>query len=368
MSIRVPYDVVKSTVTQVFLNLGLSEEQAELCAAVHSESSLDGVESHGLNRVPRFVSYVRRGWVDLNARPERVGARGAVENYDGHLGVGVLNARFCMDRAVALAKEHGIGCVALKNTTHWMRGGSYAWQAARAGFIGISWTNTESCMPMWGSKEQGVGNNPFCIAIPRKNGPIVLDMAMSQYAYGKLGVYRLAGRQLPYPGGFDANGTLTTDPAAIEASRRILPMGYWKGSAMAIALDLAAAAMANGKTGAELDREGRGSCTGCCQIFIAYDPYLFGSEEEIQAKLDDRVAAADATAPDRPGGRVTCPGERTAALRAENLEQGVVVDEQIWQQILDLAAGRPETPDLSVLHAPAAPAGAAAPGAVSGTV
>ena len=206
MSIRVPYETVKSTVTQAFLNLGLSQEKAEKCAEIHTESSLEGIESHGLNRVPRFAEYVQKGWVDINAEPELVGAKGAVENYDGHLGIGTLNATFCMDRAVALAKEHGIGCVALKNTTHWMRGGSYAWQAAQAGFIGISWTNTESCMPMWGSKVPGVGNNPFCIAIPRKSGPIVLDMAMSQYAYGKLGVYRLAGKQLPFPGGFDKDG------------------------------------------------------------------------------------------------------------------------------------------------------------------
>lgn len=347
MSIRVPYDTVLSTVKEAFLKMGLREEQAQQCAEIHTESSLEGIESHGLNRVPRFAEYVQKGWVDINARPELVGAKGAVENYDGHLGIGVLNATFCMDRAIALAKEHGIGCVALKNTTHWMRGGSYAWQAAQAGFIGISWTNTESCMPMWGSKEPGVGNNPFCIAIPRKSGPIVLDMAMSQYAFGKLGVYRLAGKQLPYPGGFDKDGNLTTDPGAIEQSRRILPTGYWKGTGMAIALDLAAAAMANGRTGVELDREDRGSCTGCCQIFIAYDPYLFGSEEEIQAKWDDRVAAADATAPDHEGGHVTCPGERTAATRARNLQEGIVVDEQIWQQIQDLAAGKTGIKDIS---------------------
>ena len=347
MSIRVPVETVKATVKQAFLNLGLTEEQAEQCAEIHTESSLEGIESHGLNRVPRFAEYVQKGWVDIKAKPELVGAKGAVENYDGHLGIGTLNATFCMDRAVELAKVHGIGCVALKNTTHWMRGGSYAWQAAQAGFIGISWTNTESCMPMWGSKKPGVGNNPFCIAIPRKSGPIVLDMAMSQYAYGKLGVYRLAGKQLPYPGGFDKDGNLTSDPAAIEASGRILPTGYWKGTGMAIALDLAAAAMANGKTGADLDREGRGSCTGCCQIFIAYDPYLFGDEEEIQAKFDDRVAAADATEPDHEGGHVTCPGERTAATRERNLREGVVVDEQIWQQCLDLAAGKMETKDIS---------------------
>ena len=123
MSIRVPYETVKSTVTQAFLNLGLSQEKAEKCAEIHTESSLEGIESHGLNRVPRFAEYVQKGWVDINAEPELVGAKGAVENYDGHLGIGTLNATFCMDRAVALAKEHGIGCVALKNTTHWMGGG-----------------------------------------------------------------------------------------------------------------------------------------------------------------------------------------------------------------------------------------------------
>lgn len=108
MSIRVPYETVKSTVTQAFLNLGLSQEKAEKCAEIHTESSLEGIESHGLNRVPRFAEYVQKGWVDINAEPELVGAKGAVENYDGHLGIGTLNATFCMDRAVALAKEHGL--------------------------------------------------------------------------------------------------------------------------------------------------------------------------------------------------------------------------------------------------------------------
>jgi len=347
MSIRVPYDTVRSTVKRAFLNMGLTEEKAEKCAKIHTESSLDGVESHGLNRIPRFAEYVQKGWIDIHAEPELTGAKGAVENYDGHLGIGVLNAGFCADRVIALAKEHGIGCVALKNTTHWMRGGSYAWQMAEAGFIGISWVNTESCMPMWGSKEPGIGNNPFCMAIPREKGPIVLDMAMSQFAYGKLGVYRLAGKQLPYPGGFDKDGNLTTDPGTIEESRRIIPAGYWKGTGMAIALDLAAAAMANGKTGLDLDLEKRGSCTGCCQIFIAYDPYLFGSKEEIQKKFDDRVKAADATKPDHEGGHVTCPGERTIVTRNRNRKEGIVVDEQIWEQINQLAAGNLKVTDIA---------------------
>lgn len=344
MSIRIPFDTVKETVKKALLNAGLTEEQAETCALIHTQSSADGVESHGLNRVPRFVNYIRKGWVDLKGRPELTGAVGAVENYDGHLGIGITNALFCTDRAMELAKEHGIGCVALKNTTHWMRGGTYMWRMAEAGFMGISWINSESCMPMWGSDEEGVGNNPFCMGIPREDGPIVLDMAMSQYAYGKLGVYRLAGRQLPYPGGFDTEGRLTTDPGEIETSRRVLPIGYWKGSGFAIVLDLAAALMANGLSGIHMDSAARGSCGGCCQIFIAFNPYLFGGKEEIQRMLNERVAAADATHPVTEGGQVYCPGERSRMNRERSMREGVVVDEVIWEQVQAIAAGdsRPE--------------------------
>lgn len=340
MSIKVPFNTVKSTVKKAFLNIGMSEASAEICAQTHAESSADGVESHGLNRVPRFVEYVQNGLVNINGKPKLVGGKGAVENYDGELGIGITNAIFCADRAVELAKTHGIGCVALKNTTHWMRGGTYAWRMANAGFMGMSWINTESCMPMWGSDVPSVGNNPFCIAIPREDGAIVLDMAMSQYAYGKLGVYRLAGKQLPFAGGFDKDGNLTTDPGAIEESKRILPTGYWKGSGMAIALDMAAALMAGGKCGADMDEENKGSCTGCCQIFIAYDPYLFGSKEDTQAMLNHRVAAADSAHPENENNPVTCPGERTISTRAKSMADGVNVDELVWQQVCDIANGK----------------------------
>lgn len=340
--LRVPFEQLKSTIKQALLNAGLPEDVAEECARTHAESSLDGVQSHGLNRVPRFIDYVRRGWVDPEGKPELVGARGAVENYDGHLGPGITNARFCMGRAVELAKDHGIGCVALRNTTHWMRGGSYAWQAAQAGYVAMCWTNTESSMPLWGSTEPGVGNNPFCLGIPRQKGPVVLDMAMSQFSWGKIGTYRLAGRQLPFDGGYDAQGQLTRDPAAIEESHRILPAGYWKGSGMALALDLAAAALSGGKSGSVMDAEGRGSCTGACQVFIALDPYLFGSEEQVQQMLDQRIDAAHATAPVDAGRPVAYPGEHTLERRQQNLREGVVVDPTIWAQVQALAAGSTE--------------------------
>ncbi len=347
MSVRIPFDEMKATAKKAFLNLGLSEEKAELCATIHTQSSADGVESHGMNRIPRFAEYVQKGWVDVHAEPELVGSKGACENYDGHLGIGVCNAVFCADRAAELAKERGIGLVTIKNTTHWMRGGAYAWRIAYKGYMGISWINTESCMPMWGSDEPGVGNNPFCMAIPREKGPIVVDMAMSQYAYGKLGVYRMQGKKLPYPGGFDQEGHLTDDPGAIEKSGRILPTGYWKGSSLAIALDLAAAMLANGFCGTDMDEQGKGSCTGCCQVFIAIDPYLFGGKEEVQKMLDRRVAAADASHPINPAHPVKCPGESTVARRERSMKEGVNVDETVWAQIQQLAAGNLDVQDIA---------------------
>lgn len=334
---RIPFQTVMETIKKAFLKAGLTEEQAELCAKTHTESSCDGVYSHGVNRVPRFVDYLSKGWIDPKGTPELVHAVGAAENYDGHLGIGILNAKFCMNRAVALAKEHGIGLVALKNTTHWMRGGTYAWDAANAGFMGMCWINTESCMPLWGAKAPSVGNNPFCIGIPRKAGNIVLDMAMSQYAYGKLQVMRLAGKQLPYPGGFDKDGNLTSDPGAIEESMRILPTGYWKGSGMALVLDMAAAMLSGGQSGDQMDAKGKGSCTSCCQIFIAFNPNLFGTQEQAEEMLQRRIDAVHNAIPEQEGGQVSFPGERTAQTRAEHLKNGVEVDETVWAEVCRLA-------------------------------
>lgn len=334
---RVPFETVKQTIKAAMLKAGLSAEQAETCATVHAESSRDGVYSHGLNRVPRFVDYVKKGWVNKDGAPTLAKARGCAENYDGNLGIGILNAKFCMGRAVALAKEHGVGMVALRNTTHWMRGGTYAWQAADAGYMAMCWTNTESNMPVWGAKNATVGNNPFCIGIPCRSGNMVLDMAMSQYAYGKLEVTRLAGKQLPYAGGFDTDGNLTTDPGAIEESLRILPIGYWKGSGFAVALDMAAALLANGNAAPAMDTLGNGSCGGCCQVFIAFDPYLFSEKADADATLESCIAQIHNASPVKAGARITYPGERTADSRIDSMENGVEVDERVWAEVCALS-------------------------------
>jgi LDH2 family malate/lactate/ureidoglycolate dehydrogenase len=98
----------------------------------------------------------------------------------------------------------------------------------------------------WGSAEIRLGNNPIVLAVPRPPAHVVFDMAMSQFSYGALGAYRERGEQLPVDGGFDSEGRLTRDPAAIEESQRVLPVGYWKGAGLAMMLDMIAAILSGG--------------------------------------------------------------------------------------------------------------------------
>src|SRR5665213_1480585 len=221
---RLPLDEVQSTLAGVLARLGLADERAQTCARLFAETTRDGVYTHGVNRFPRFVGTIRNGSVNVKAAAQRVAGFGALERWDGNRGPGNLNALAAMERAIWLGREHGVGCVTLGNTNHWMRAGSYGWQAAEAGMIGICWTNTMPNLPPWGGLDPVLGNNPLVFAVPRPSGHVVLDMAMSQFSYGALESYRNCGRQLPVDGGFDMDGNLTRDPAAIEASQRALPI------------------------------------------------------------------------------------------------------------------------------------------------
>ena len=167
---RLTFDEIKNEIKRVFMKYGLSEEKAETCARIHTESTYDGIYSHGTNRVASFVDYIKKGWVDVHADPSLDREFGAVRIYNGNLGPGILNALYGADRAMELADQYGIGMVGIHNTTHWMRGGTYGLYVAKKGYVGIMWTNTEACMPPWGGKDCRLGNNPFVMAMPGPDG------------------------------------------------------------------------------------------------------------------------------------------------------------------------------------------------------
>jgi 3-dehydro-L-gulonate 2-dehydrogenase len=336
---------MKTAIKSAFVQSGMNNEKAEICAQIHTESSCDGIYSHGLNRVARFVEYINKGWVVANAEPSLEKRMATIEIYNGNLGPGILNARFAMDRAMEIAKENGLGLVSLHNTTHWMRGGTYGWQAAEKGFMAICWTNTESCMPAWGAKTVGIGNNPFIMAVPRKEGNVVLDMAMSQYSYGKLQVTRLNNEELPFSGGYDHEGNLTNQPGPIEETKRILPTGFWKGSGLAILLDVFSAILSNGLSTAGIDKAGKGSCGSCNQVFIAIDPLQFGSQEFINQILEETILQVKSSEPSIENGNIYYPGEQSLKTRLENIKFGIPVDDDIWAEVQKLSLGKTNSSD-----------------------
>jgi 3-dehydro-L-gulonate 2-dehydrogenase len=331
--LRVSFDDLSSALERAMLRLGLPPEAAQISARLFAETTRDGVYSHGLNRFLRFEAMVRNGSIDVRAKATPTAAFGSIERWNGNRGVGNVNAHKAMLRTIELARANGIGVVAMANTNHWMRGGAFGWQAADAGMFAMCWSNTLANLPAWGSSVPTLGNNPLVIAIPRANGEhVVLDMAMSQFSYGALASYAKQGDPLPVPGGFDGDGRLTQDAAAIEASQRALPIGYWKGSGLSLVLDMIAAMLSGGLATYQLPLEPTLE-TGQSQIFLAIDPQNIAASNELQHIADGILEHLHHATPIDPLRPIRYPGEQTLQLREENLRLGVPVDPGIWEQI-----------------------------------
>jgi 3-dehydro-L-gulonate 2-dehydrogenase len=330
--IRIAYPELVKTLSTILRKFRFSDERAQLAAELFANASRDGVSSHGVNRFPRFIRMIRNGLVEPEAVPNLVSQSGGLERWDGNFGPGMLNAHHSMGRAIELSRKHGIACIALANTNHWMRGGNYGWQAADAGVIGICWTNTMPNLPPWGASDPRLGNNPLIIALPRKQGHVVLDIAMSQFSYGAIESYRRKGAMLPVPGGFNVRGELTRDPAEIEASYRPLPIGYWKGSGLALILDLVAVMLSAGQATHQLAHEPEREA-GLSQVFIAIDPAKLGGPAMVEKALESAIADLH-QAKTIDGETVRYPGEQVLKTRERNLREGVPVNEEVWQEII----------------------------------
>ena len=331
---RLDYSEIEPVLKAILLNHGFSIEKAGLCAQLITETSLDGVYSHGLNRFPVFIDSVQKGIVKPGNEPTLLKSLNNFENWDGNLGPGNLNAWFCMDRAICLAREYGMATVSLRNTNHWMRAGTYGLQAAGENCIGICMTNTKPNMPAWGGREANVGNNPIVVAVPHQPYPILLDMAMSQFSYGKMEVLEQLGEKLPCVGGFDKNLQLTDEPGAILESGLALPMGNWKGSGLAMLIDLLVSILSGGSTTREIGKNN--DEYGLSQLFVAFDLDQLSDEENTSRAIQDVTDSLLETSAIESGGQVFYPSQQTWLRREENKNQGIPVDPDSWEKIIAL--------------------------------
>ena len=332
--VRITYRQMESEFFRILKKNGFSSDKAKTCARVFAENSLDGVYSHGVNRFSRFVEFVEKKYIRIDNEPELKSSSGAVEQWDGKLGPGPINALVCTERAMQLAKEYGIGCVALSNTNHWMRGGTYGWKAAKAGFAFIGWTNTIPNMPAWGAVDCRLGNNPMIFAVPYNEEAIVLDMAMSQFSYGTMESYQIKKQQLPLPGGYDKKGRLTTDPSEIIETQRSLPVGYWKGAGLSLLLNIMATILSGGEATHEIGRHE--DDFGVSQVYISIDISKLNNYQMIAGILNEIIDDYHNSVPESDSKSIMYPGERALNTRKENLSKGIPVERIVWNQIKDL--------------------------------
>ena len=319
---------------RILKSLGFPDEKAEKCAEIFTINTIEGVYSHGINRFPRFVKNIEQGLVHPEAEPTLISRSGGVEQWNGNLGPGPLNAIFATQRVMEIAEEQTIGLLAMSNTNHWMRAGTYGWQAARKGFVFICWTNTCKNMPAWGATDPRLGNNPIVIAVPYRKEAIVLDLAMSQFSYGKMELLRREGKKLPYPGGYNAAGELTDKPEEILQTWRALPMGYWKGSGLSLLLDILAAILSGGLSTHQIP--GCESEHGISQVYIAIDLKNLKNYSSIEGSVNEIVKDLRKSIPEKENTKVRYPGESVLEIRNENIRNGIPVSTDLWKKILGL--------------------------------
>lgn len=331
---RISIREMEDTFYSILKREGLDDLKARTCAKVFTENSADGVYTHGVNRFPRFVQYLKEKYVIPTADPVLKSAFGAVEQWDGQLGTGITNALFCTERVLEIARNNGIGCVAIAHTNHWMRGGTYGWKAAKEGFAFICWTNTIANMPAWGARDNRLGNNPLIFAMPYENEAIILDMAISQFSFGKIELAKMQGEELPVAGGFDKNGNLSKDPVAILDSNLSLPVGYWKGAGLSLLLDIFAAILSGGLATNQVSKEA--AEINVSQVFIAIDLSKLHNASAIGQTLHAIIEDYKQSQPIPGKSGVRYPGESVVKIRKENQEKGIPVNEKVWEEILAL--------------------------------
>ncbi len=329
----IPYAEAVDTMTKG-LSRFMEEETARHFASVFADNSADGIASHGLNRFARYMDDMASGICNPKVlEAEKVSGLGGFEVWDAHFGVGPLIAEQMGKRVMTLAGEHGIGCIALRNNSHWLRAGRYALQMAQAGYVSFCFTNTCMNMAAWGSKQLSTGNNPMAMAVPYGEQGLLMDMAVSQYAFGKLEVMAQQGKMMDTPCGYDAQGNETNDPKKIIDGGMMFPMAMWKGSALSIMLDLMAVTLSAGRSSLEIGEPKDGE-KGMSQVYIAIHPDALPDKEHVQEKLQATLRFFHSL----NGGQssVHAPGENLPQVRKRSMEQGIPVTEATWEKIVSI--------------------------------
>jgi uncharacterized oxidoreductase len=333
---------LEDLLTDILAHAGAERDRARVCAEHLVAANLKGHDSHGVGMAPQYVRWIAGGQMKPNARAEVVHDRGAVMVVDGGFGLGQPVAREAVDLAIARAKDLGVCCLALRNSCHIGRIGTYGEQCANAGLISMHYVNVIGGGPAvapYGGREPRMLTNPYCCAIPRAGGEhVVLDFATSAIAIGKLRVAYMKGETVQPGALVQQSGAPTDDPRTFfegQARSLLTPFGLHKGGGLQILCELLGGALAGQWT---LRTERRFPAAVNNMLAIVIDPDAFGDRAGFEAEAEAMLAYIRATAPAEGFDRVRLPGDPERESMAQRLADGIPIDDNTWAQIREAAA------------------------------
>lgn len=239
-------------IKDIFIQIGLSIGDASLASDVLVQADYSGVSSHGIARLNQFVTRFQKGALNKRPKMSQLNDSDNIISLNGDNGSGIVIGPKGLELCIERAKKLGIACVTLNNSNHYGVGNYYAWEFAKADLIGITMTNTSPCIAPFGGIEKLFGTNPLTIAIPaNKHYPIVLDMATSKAAYGKIERSAIEKQGIPLGWAIDEKGKPTENPLeALKGS--LLHFGGYKGYGIALIIDVLTSVFAQANYGKEL--------------------------------------------------------------------------------------------------------------------
>jgi delta1-piperideine-2-carboxylate reductase len=329
----VSFDELRALLQAIFVRHGVEPAAAALLAANCAAAERDGAHSHGVFRIPGYVSTLASGYVDVRAVPRVERAAPAFLRVDAANGFAQPALEVVRPEAMEIARRNGVCAVAIRNSHHFGALWLDVEPFARDGLLAMAWVSGIRRVAPHGGTKPFYGTDPMAFAAPRAGAdPLVWDQASASMSYGDLRLAAREGRRVPPGTGIDGNGASTTDPAAIVDGGAILPFGGHKGSSIAMMVELLAAALTGSDFSFQVDRSAYpGAETSRSGEFILLvDPACAGQRPFV-ARLEELVAGLHAS------GQQRLPGDRRYANRRRAAEQGVPLDPATLQSLRALA-------------------------------
>jgi LDH2 family malate/lactate/ureidoglycolate dehydrogenase len=324
--------------TSVYMSVGVPECDARLIADTLVQADLWGHQSHGVLRLGWYLDRIRNGVMKPVTTPEFVVDAGSVAVIDGHDGVGHVLTMLATREAIRRAKAHGIGVVGVRNSNHFGTCMYYTLTGVREGCAMQLTSNGGPAMAPWGGRKKIIGTNPLSVAVPAgRHPPLVMDMANTGVARGKIYLARQNRRPIPLGWAIDAAGEPTTDPqAAIDGI--ILPMAEHKGYAIATIVDILSGVLTGSGFLSQVHSPYKtAEKSNCGHLMIAMDIAAFQPLQEFNARMEDYIAELKAVPLAKGFDEIHYPGEIEANNDCRNRREGLLLPDDTLADLSRIA-------------------------------